>query len=129
MQRTPNRPTKENRQRTPLKDNASRREEGSSVKERWEEVPSDELPKEGKRENARSRRFDIRVSNISSIEDKIYGLLSLLKSDKSDEPLPKHPFEKGPLQGRHNPSRQDNSARDSEDVLRVQNVQSISNPR
>ena len=89
MQRTPNRPPKDSQHhRTPLKENHDcpppRREDGSVMKERWHEAPSDEMVSEGKRENARSRRFDLRISNISNIEDKIYGLLSLVKKDELD---------------------------------------------
>ena len=54
------------------------------MKEQWDETPSDDMVNEGKRENARSRRFDLRISNISNIEDKIYGLLSMVKKDKLD---------------------------------------------
>lgn len=39
---------------------------------------------EGKRENARNRCFDMRVSSIATIHDKIYGLLSLIKRDKPE---------------------------------------------
>lgn len=56
---------------------------------------------EARRDKARSRHFEMQVSNISIISDKISGLLSLIKRDRFDEtapaiekplplPLPKH---------------------------------------
>lgn len=41
-----------------------------------------ELGQDTKRETARNRYFDQRVSNISSIHDKISSLLGMIKKDK-----------------------------------------------
>ena len=38
-----------------------------------------------KRENARRRGFEMKVSNIDTINDKISGLLSMVKKDKQKE--------------------------------------------
>lgn len=44
-----------------------------------------ELGQDTKRETARNRGFDQRVSNISSIHDKISSLLGMIKKDKVEE--------------------------------------------
>jgi hypothetical protein len=94
MHRTPHRPPVDNPpktpSRTPLKETSNTlppRREGSDRKERWEETGSEDFRGcggEGKRENARNRCFDMRVSNIATLHDKIYGLLSLIKRDKAE---------------------------------------------
>lgn len=38
-----------------------------------------------KKDNARRRGFDLRVSNIENINEKIAGLLSMVKKDKNSE--------------------------------------------
>jgi hypothetical protein len=38
--------------------------------------------KPSKRDNARKRGFDMKVNNIDTINDKISGLLSMVKKDR-----------------------------------------------
>ena len=40
------------------------------------------LPENATRDNAKKRELEIKMSNIESINDKIYNLLSLVKKDK-----------------------------------------------
>jgi hypothetical protein len=107
MHRTPDKPTAKTPTRTPLKDTGNtlplRRDDGSGKKDRWEEGVEEyrNCGVEGKRENARSRCFEMRVNNISSINDKIYGLLSLIKRDKLDEAVPRTQADRVPLAVKH----------------------------
>jgi hypothetical protein len=138
MQRTPHRThdthIPKTPSRTPLKDTANTllpKKEGSDRKERWEEGGSEEARVEGKRENARNRCFDMRVSNIATIHDKIYGLLSLIKRDKVEEAAPKQQQERGGLSGKHhlatngNPSTKERL--EAINAARLQNLQGIIN--
>ena len=46
-----------------------------------------ELGQETKRETARNRVFDQRVSNITNIQDKISSLLGMIRKDKIEESM------------------------------------------
>jgi hypothetical protein len=59
---------------------------------------------EGKRENARTRYFEMRVNNITIINDKINGLLSLIKKDKVDDVFIKPKQDKVISYEKHNKS-------------------------
>lgn len=45
------------------------------------------LPVLSKRENARRRGFDLKISNIDTINDKITGLLNMVKKDRQQNEL------------------------------------------